>query len=68
MSAFAFAETCVFGKQLPGPFHCGLPKVGYEMQIFVNGLVLIVVVLMEAVSLYRKNKLLGSKSDLLKEK
>ena len=25
-SAFAFAETCVFGKQLPGPFHCGLPK------------------------------------------
>ena len=23
-SAFAFAETCVFGKQLPGPFHCGL--------------------------------------------
>ena len=23
-SAFAFAETCVFGKQSPGPFHCGL--------------------------------------------
>ena len=22
-SAFAFAETCVFGKQSPGPFHCG---------------------------------------------
>ena len=43
-------------------------RLGYEMQIFVNGLVLIVVVLMEAVSLYRKNKLLGSKSDLLKEK
>ena len=23
-SAFAFAETCVFVKQSPGPFHCGL--------------------------------------------
>ena len=23
-SAFAFAETCVFDKQSPGPFHCGL--------------------------------------------
>ena len=23
-SAFAFAETCVFGKQSPGTFHCGL--------------------------------------------
>ena len=23
-SAFALAETCVFGKQLPGPLHCGL--------------------------------------------
>ena len=23
-SAFAFAETCVFGKQSPGPLHCGL--------------------------------------------
>ena len=22
-SACAFAETCVFGKQLPGPIHCG---------------------------------------------
>ena len=22
-SAFAFAETCVFGKQSPGTFHCG---------------------------------------------
>ena len=22
MSAFAFAETCVFGKQSPGPAHC----------------------------------------------
>ena len=25
-SAFALAETCVFGKQLPGPIHCGLQK------------------------------------------
>ena len=23
-SPFGFAETCVFAKQLPGPFHCGL--------------------------------------------
>ena len=22
-SPFGLAETCVFGKQLPGPFHCG---------------------------------------------
>ena len=25
-SAYALAETCVFGKQLPGPIHCGFPK------------------------------------------
>ena len=25
-SAFAFAETCVFAKQSPGPFHCGSDK------------------------------------------
>ena len=25
-SPFGFAETCVFVKQLPGPFHCGLFK------------------------------------------
>ena len=25
-SAFAFAETCVFAKQSPGPFHCGLDQ------------------------------------------
>ena len=25
-SPFGFAETCVFDKQSPGPFHCGLPK------------------------------------------
>ena len=23
-SPYGFAETCVFGKQLPGPFHCDL--------------------------------------------
>ena len=23
-STYVFAETCVFGKQLPGPIHCGL--------------------------------------------
>src|SRR5450830_1122279 len=26
MSAFAFAETCVFAKQSPGPFHCGFDQ------------------------------------------
>ena len=25
-SAYAFAETCVFGKQSPRPFLCGLPE------------------------------------------
>ena len=25
-SAFAFAETCVFAKQSPGPFHCGFDQ------------------------------------------
>ena len=25
-STFVLAETCVFGKQLPGPIHCGSPK------------------------------------------
>ena len=25
-SPFGFAETCVFAKQSPGPFHCGLHK------------------------------------------
>ena len=25
-SAYALAETCVFAKQLPGPFFCGFPK------------------------------------------
>src|SRR5947209_19545775 len=26
ISAFAFAETCVFAKQSPGPFHCGFDR------------------------------------------
>src|SRR4029077_11458023 len=25
-SAFAFADTCVFAKQSPGPFHCGFDR------------------------------------------
>lgn len=43
-------------------------KFGYEMQVFINGIVLVIVVMMEAVSLYRKNKYLGSKSDLFERK
>ena len=42
-SAFAFAETCVFGKQSPGPFHCGLlsqapllPKLRGQYAEFLN--------------------------------
>ena len=42
-SAFAFAETCVFDKQLPGPFHCGLlteapllPKLRGQYAEFLN--------------------------------
>ena len=42
-SAYAFAETCVFGKQLPGPFHCGLlsqapllPKLRGQYAEFLN--------------------------------
>ena len=42
-SAFAFAETCVFDKQLPGPFHCGLlteapllPKLRGQLAEFLN--------------------------------
>ena len=42
-SAFAFAETCVFGKQLPGPFHCDLfseapllPKLRGQFAEFLN--------------------------------
>ena len=44
-SAFALAETCVFGKQSPGTFHCGsisraplLPKLrGYFAEFLNNG-------------------------------
>ena len=42
-SAFAFAETYVFGKQLPGPFHCDLiaeapllPKLRGQFAEFLN--------------------------------
>ena len=42
-SAFAFAETCVFGKQSPGPFHCDhvavaplLPKLRGQYAEFLN--------------------------------
>ena len=42
-SAFALAETCVFGKQSPGPFHCGhlsvaplLPKLRGYFAEFLN--------------------------------
>ena len=42
-SPFGFAETCVFVKQLPGPFHCGLlsqapllPKLRGQYAEFLN--------------------------------
>ena len=42
-SPFGFAETCVFAKQLPGPFHCGLlaqapllPKLRGKYAEFLN--------------------------------
>ena len=42
-SAYAFAETCVFGKQSPGPFHCDplaraplLPKLRGQYAEFLN--------------------------------
>ena len=42
-SAFALAETCVFAKQSPGPFHCGhlsmaplLPKLRGHFAEFLN--------------------------------
>ena len=42
-SAFAFAETCVFAKQSPGPIHCGsisrpplLPKLRGHFAEFLN--------------------------------
>ena len=42
-SSFDFAETCVFAKQLPGPFHCGsisgaplFPKLRGQFAEFLN--------------------------------
>ena len=42
-SPFGFAETCVFAKQSPGPFHCGLlaqapllPKLRGQFAEFLN--------------------------------
>ena len=42
-SPFGFAETCVFAKQSPGPFHCGLlsqapllPKLRGNFAEFLN--------------------------------
>ena len=42
-SPFGFAETCVFDKQSPGPFHCGcisaallLPKLRSQYAEFLN--------------------------------
>ena len=42
-SSFDFAETCVFGKQSPGPIHCGsiarallLPKLRSHFAEFLN--------------------------------
>ena len=39
-------------------------KLGFEMQLFINGIVLILVIMIEAVSVYRRNKFAGSKVDL----
>ena len=46
-SPFGFAETCVFDKQLPGPFHCGLlsqapllPKLRGQFAEFLNNVYL----------------------------
>ena len=42
-SSFDLAETCVFDKQLPGPFHCGsvsraplIPKLRGQLAEFLN--------------------------------
>lgn len=40
---------------------------GFEVQIFLNGLILAVVVLYEAFSIYRRNLLKGQRPDLLEE-
>jgi len=41
-------------------------KLGYETQIFISGIVLMIVIMIEASSAYRRNKLIGSKQDLFK--
>jgi acid phosphatase family membrane protein YuiD len=40
---------------------------GFEVQIFVNGVILAVVVLYEAYTIYRQNLLKGRRPDLLRE-
>ena len=37
ISAFAFAETCVFGKQSLGPFHCGPLELGSVKDLYSTG-------------------------------
>lgn len=39
-------------------------KLGFEMQLFINGFVLMIIVLCEAISVYHRNKYAGSKADL----
>jgi hypothetical protein len=36
-SSFDFAETCVFGKQSLGPFHCGPLKLGVAKTLHFTG-------------------------------
>ena len=45
----------------------GCYGLGFEVQIFVNGLILAVVVLLEAYAIHRHNLLKGQRPDLLKE-
>lgn len=39
-------------------------KLGFEIQLFINGIVLMLIVLLEAISVYHSNKLIGAKADL----
>jgi ribose transport system permease protein len=41
-------------------------KAGYEVQIFISGLVLMIVILMESISTYRKKNMEGARSELMK--
>lgn len=41
-------------------------KLGFEMQLCVNGFVLMVIILLEAISVYRRNKFAGAKPDLFR--